>query len=143
MLCLDKWIDSDKDFHKEDLVSVLLDDCRMDDGLYAVPFNKSFPVLYYNREMFKEYNVQPPKTWDEFVKAAKALTKDFDGDGVIDQWGWAFNNDSMIFECAILQHGSDLIHSSGMSVPFDEKPTLDALYLFIDAAFGKIHMPTL
>ncbi len=43
----------------------------------------------------------------------------------------------MIFECSILQHGSDLIRSDGMSVPFNEEPTLKALSIFIDAAFGK------
>lgn len=137
VLSLDERITNDKDFDVDDLVSVLLDDCKMDGKLYAIPFNKSFPVLYYNKEMLDRYNLKPPTTWDEFTTVARALTMDLDGDGKIDQWGWAFNNDSMIFECAILQHGSELIAKNGLSVPFDEQPTLDALYVFMDAAFGK------
>ena len=30
----------------------------------------------------------PPKTWDEFLTYAKKLTRDTDGDGKIDQWGF-------------------------------------------------------
>jgi ABC-type glycerol-3-phosphate transport system substrate-binding protein len=137
VIALDDRIAADKDFDVDDLVSVLLDDCKMDGKLYAIPFNKSFPVLYYNKEMLDRYNLKPPVTWDEFTDVARALTKDLDSDGQIDQWGWAFNNDSMIFECAILQHGGKLIAKDGLSVPFDEQPTLDALYVFMDAAFGK------
>jgi len=136
-LSLDEMIANDKNFDTDDLVTVLLEDCKMDGELYALPFNKSFPVLYYNKEMFEKNNLKPPTTWEEFTKAARTLTQDLDGDGKIDQWGWAFNNDSMIFECSILQHGSDLIAKNGLSVPFNEAATLEALYIFMDAAFGK------
>jgi multiple sugar transport system substrate-binding protein len=30
----------------------------------------------------------PPKTWDEFLAYAKKLTRNTDGDGKIDQWGF-------------------------------------------------------
>lgn len=46
--------------------------------LYSMPFNSSMPVLYYNKDMFKAAGLnpeQPPQTWDEVEKDAKALTK--------------------------------------------------------------------
>ena len=40
--------------------------------LVTVPFNRSAMVLYYNTDLVKS----PPKTWDELLAMAKALTKD-------------------------------------------------------------------
>ena len=44
----------------------------------GVPFQNSTPVLYYNVDAFKEAGLdpdKPPATWDEWVDAAKKLTK--------------------------------------------------------------------
>ncbi|MDR1236665.1 MAG: sugar ABC transporter substrate-binding protein [Propionibacteriaceae bacterium] len=64
-------------------------------GRFGIPFVQSPEVaIFYRPAMFEEAGVTPPDpaeswTWDEFVEAAKALTKDTDGDGTIDQWGFA------------------------------------------------------
>ena len=50
----------------------------VDGGLYGVPFHNSTPLLYYNVDHFKEAGLdpaKPPRTWAEFVDAAKKLTK--------------------------------------------------------------------
>ena len=46
--------------------------------------------LFYNEEMLQEAGVEVPTTPEEFVDAAKALTKDIDGDGRTDQYGFPF-----------------------------------------------------
>ncbi len=54
----------------------------------GVPFQNSTPVLYYNVDAFKEVGLdpdKPPATWDEWVDAAKKLTKR-DG-GQVTRWG--------------------------------------------------------
>ena len=50
-------------------------------------------ALFYRKDLFEEAGLdpnKPPKTYDEFLEYAKALTKDTDGDGVIDQYGYAW-----------------------------------------------------
>ena len=50
-------------------------------------------ALFYRKDLFEEAGLdpeKPPKTWDEFLECAQALTKDTDGDGVIDQYGYAW-----------------------------------------------------
>lgn len=50
-------------------------------------------ALFYRKDLFEEAGLdpeKPPKTWDEFMKYAKALTKDTDGDGKIDQYGYGW-----------------------------------------------------
>lgn len=50
-------------------------------------------ALFYRKDLFEEAGLdpeKPPKTWEEFLEYAQALTKDTDGDGVIDQYGYAW-----------------------------------------------------
>ena len=51
----------------------------MDGGhVYGVPFQNSTPILYYNEAAFREVGLDPdhpPTTWQEWVDAAKKLTK--------------------------------------------------------------------
>jgi multiple sugar transport system substrate-binding protein len=49
--------------------------------------------LFYRTDLFEEAGLDPnnpPQTWDELVEFALKLTKDTDGDGIIDQWGLGF-----------------------------------------------------
>lgn len=47
--------------------------------------------LYYNLDLFEQAGIKnPPTTYEEFIETARRLTKDLDGDGTIDQWGFAF-----------------------------------------------------
>ena len=59
--------------------------------VHAMPGDYMTMVLFYNAEMFKAAGLdpdKPPKTWDEFLAYAKKLTRDTDGDGKVDQWGF-------------------------------------------------------
>jgi multiple sugar transport system substrate-binding protein len=60
---------------------------------WGVPwFYDSRPVAY-RKDLFKEKGLAIPKTWDELVEVAKALTVDIDGDGKIDRWGMGIRPD--------------------------------------------------
>ena len=63
-----------------------------DEGTYyALPGDFMSMVLFYNKNLFEEAGLdpnKPPATWDEFVEYATALTRDRDGDGQIDTWGF-------------------------------------------------------
>src|SRR3954454_5639696 len=61
----------------------------------SVPLYGLSYALFYNKKLFKEANLQPPKTWSEFVDTAKKLTKDTNGDGKPDQWGFAMEGGSI------------------------------------------------
>lgn len=64
-------------------------------GVYAIPFLWESLVILYNKDLFnaakiKVPTIQRPWNWDDLQKAAKALTRDRNGDGQTDQWGAAF-----------------------------------------------------
>lgn len=43
---------------------------------YGVPFCCNNTAIIYNKQMFRQKNLQIPKTWDEFKKVAAALTEE-------------------------------------------------------------------
>ncbi len=43
--------------------------------LFAIPFNRSMPVMYYNKDLLDAKGVKVPTTWDEFVVAADKIQK--------------------------------------------------------------------
>jgi len=55
---------------------------------YGLPTSSIAFVLVCNKKMFDAEGIAPPKTWSEFREASKRLTKDVDGDGSVDQWGF-------------------------------------------------------
>ena len=57
---------------------------------YYLPVQYVVSYLYYRADLFAEAGLQPPKTCDDFAKAAKALTRDTNGDGQPDIWGFGF-----------------------------------------------------
>jgi sn-glycerol 3-phosphate transport system substrate-binding protein len=71
----------------------------VDGKQWSMPFNTSNPMLYFNKDMFREAGLdpeKPPRTWAEFEEAARALTvKDASGKvtrpgAIFAIYGWFF-----------------------------------------------------
>ena len=63
------------------------------DTQYALPYGGDASAVLYNKALYREAGLDPespPKTWAEFVEAAKKLTMDRDGDGKTDVYGMLF-----------------------------------------------------
>lgn len=64
-------------FNFDDYYKKSLDSLSWDGKLYAIPRDISNLVIFYNKDIFKKYNVSYPKSgwnYDEFVEIAKKLT---------------------------------------------------------------------
>ncbi|NOY80110.1 MAG: ABC transporter substrate-binding protein [Kiritimatiellaeota bacterium] len=64
---------------------------------YGVPLDVHILGMYYNVRLFRDAGIvdaagrpRPPTNREEFLAAARRLTRDTDGDGRIDQWGFVF-----------------------------------------------------
>ncbi|MFB3894906.1 MAG: sugar ABC transporter substrate-binding protein [bacterium] len=59
-------------------------------SIYGMPVQFDTDALYYNKSLFDAAKLSYPNenwTWDDFLTAAKKLTKDIDGDKKPDQFG--------------------------------------------------------
>lgn len=62
------------DYLKEDVLPASWDAVTIDGNVYSLPFEMEPVVLWYNKTMLEEANVEVPQTWDELVAAAQTLT---------------------------------------------------------------------
>ncbi|UUU21812.1 ABC transporter substrate-binding protein [Streptomyces sp. DSM 40750] len=46
---------------------------EMDRAQYGLPFTASTRLLYYNKDLFRQANLNPPETWGELLAAARVL----------------------------------------------------------------------
>lgn len=98
----------------------------IDGKLYAAPANVATLVLYYNKAMFAEAGIEPPKTADDLVAAAKKLTK-VEG-GKVTQYGISLADNKTIQMWPILQwmNGGDIIDANGCAV-INQPKSVEAL----------------
>jgi len=73
---------------------VLVDIFRSGRSLYALPKDTSPIGIFYNKKVFDEAGIPYPPaegwTMEEFAETARVLSKDTDGDGKNDVWGFGF-----------------------------------------------------
>ncbi len=104
---------AEKDFKKGDYFWGIMDKSFDVEGkIYAIPFAWVGSVLYYNKTLFDEAGLTYPDwgwTWDDFVTAAKALTKDTDGDGKTDVWGTAIFGRYSVHDGWLYQNNADYL----------------------------------
>jgi len=110
----------------------------IDRKVYGVPFQNSTPLLYYNKDQFKEAGLdpaKPPRTWQELADAARKLTKR-DGDRVT-RWGIMmpsnYDYGGWILQALTLSNGGRWYNEEyGGEVYYDTPTLLGALTFWSD-----------
>ncbi|WP_320033582.1 ABC transporter substrate-binding protein [Halarcobacter sp.] len=108
--------------------------------VWAVPFQRSTIVMYYNKDAFKKAGLdpeQPPKNWDELASMGKKLTND-------DQWGVMIPSTGYpywMFGALAKQNGEVLMNGDGTKTYFDNPKVVDALQYWKDLSHKYNVMP--
>ena len=85
---LDEYIDSWED--KDTIPESMWESARAgQEETYAWPHSLVVLYLYCRKSYFEDAGLEYPKTMDEFYQACEALTKDTDGDGSTDIYGFS------------------------------------------------------
>jgi sn-glycerol 3-phosphate transport system substrate-binding protein len=101
------FIDRDK-FDTKDFEPAVINYYKYQDKLQSMPFNASTPILYYNKDAFKEVGLdpnKPPVTFTEIADAAKKLTKK-DASGATVRYGFGPSIYGWLFEQLMATSGS-------------------------------------
>ena len=125
---------SDEDYEEY----LYLDKGEMMGGQYGVPIVTGNPfIMYYNKDILDELGEKAPETWEDFKRICEKATKDTDGDGKIDQYGYAagFNNGDMsplyllnsYYYSLLWQSGSDIYNDDLKSVRFNDEAVVKAV----------------
>lgn len=107
---------------------------------YGIPFQRSTPVMYYNKEAFRAAGLDPeapPTTWDELVEMGKTLTLR-DASGTVTQWGVRIPSSgfpSWLFTGLVASNGQDgLANDAGTEVYFNTPEVIEALEYLVSLA---------
>jgi sn-glycerol 3-phosphate transport system substrate-binding protein len=109
----------------------LMENARTQDKTWAIPFQRSTPVMYYNKDAFRAAGLdpeKPPATWDEFVSVGKKLTIK-NGD-TVEQWGAMIPSTGYpywMFTSLAMQNDHRLMNSKGDETYFDAPAAIEAL----------------
>ncbi|MDR7522583.1 MAG: sugar ABC transporter substrate-binding protein [Armatimonadota bacterium] len=110
--------------------------------LLAMPGDFMSMVLIYNRELFRAAGLdpgRPPRNWTEFLDYARRLTRDTDGDGRIDQWGFsipASKNPGLPLRIApvVWSFGADFLTPDGRRSALDTREFREAFTYIVELA---------
>ena len=73
---------------KADFAALHQEFIKIHGGIYRIPWASMLSYMYYRKDLLAKEGLLPPRSWDEFLEVGKRLTKDLNGDGKIDQWGY-------------------------------------------------------
>ncbi len=139
LLNLQPYLDKNPDLLKG-VYPQTLDAYKTPDGMYGVPRDFQTIVLFYNKDMFDAAGVSYPTadwTYADLRAAAQKLTKDSNGDGKIDQFG--FYSDlwdmELIWSEAIWAYGGDIVSADHTKTLIGEPKAREAWQLFHDMMF--------
>lgn len=97
---VNQFLDSDPNAAalKADIAPALLQSFAYSGDITAIPNGWNNMVIYYNKKLFADAGLPEPTAdwnWDKFRETAKALTKDTNGDGKTDQYGFTWTSNEI------------------------------------------------
>jgi sn-glycerol 3-phosphate transport system substrate-binding protein len=94
---------------------------RFDGKIWSIPWQRSTPIMYYNKDFYREAGLDPNKpasTWDELAEYARKLTKS-DASGNVERWGVLIPNDYWLTMPLLLQAGGVADNEAGTYIAID------------------------
>lgn len=91
LMDLSDFIDSDENFSVEAFYPATFQYGQFENKSYALPCESNLTFMFVNKTLLSREGIAMPKndwTWKDFLEICRKVTRDTDGDGVIDQFGW-------------------------------------------------------
>ena len=125
----------ERDMDRSDFVEWILDGCTYYGQTVAIPVGTEYRALMYRKDLLAEAGLEAPATWEELsTVTAQALTKDTDGDGQVDIWGYGIQGaagTSYFWPQHLIQAGGALTDGDGKAI-YDSPAGIKALQWWVD-----------
>ncbi len=123
------------------IYTATLDMFKVDGVQYSMPATFSDVVLYYNKSIFDAAGLEYPQdgwTMDDVKRVGLELTKDTNGDGTIDQFGYAFPWWPMILE----MYNAKIWDTTTNKCTLNSPEGVKAVQRIVDARYTEQYSPT-
>lgn len=120
-----------------DFIPGLLDWSYFNGKVVALPFNRSTPLFYFNKDQLKAagLNENGPQTWDELRTYAQKLTKKGE------RWGFSCPIDIWFYLGMVFQNGGEVLSPDGKHSGFNNEIGTKPIYFWremIDEGIMKL-----
>lgn len=127
---LDDYIASEEGLDIDDFFDAFMANNIADDQVWSIPWQRSTPILYYNKDAFAEVGLDPdtpPATWEELIEFGKQLVVT-DGDNVT-RWGVEVPSSFWLFANFAIQAGRHIgsLGDEPCAVYLDTPEAIEAL----------------
>ena len=109
---LENLMKNDETFDTEKYFTSALESGQYESVQYALPYETVPTLMFVNKTLLTREGIEMPKeswTWDDLYEICKKVTKDTDGDGILDQFG-TYNFDWMDAVCS---NGGRIFNTTG------------------------------
>lgn len=134
ILPLDDLIGNDPDIAIDDFFPRLMTTVTIDGRAWGIPYNTSTPLIYYNRDLFREMGLDPetdfPETWDELLEVGREFTVREDGELV----RWAFGLPTApgwMFDAFLGQAGGTFLNDDGSEFVFNSPEAVEMMEFWV------------
>lgn len=128
-------VEGDPDINLDAYFPPVLDMVRWEGSLWAMPRDCNTIGIFYNKNLFDRHGIAYPEpgwTWEDFLEKARALTKDEDGDGRPESFGYLASFESMEVHYAswIWQNGGGILNEAHTAAVIDEPAAVEAMEFY-------------
>jgi multiple sugar transport system substrate-binding protein len=141
LLSIDPYISSQPDVNMDDFWPAIMKAYKWEGKTYALPYDLSTMLLIYNKKLFDEAGVAYPNdwTWDQFVEATQKLTKDTNGDGKTDQFGYILPEFDWVIDVPLGINKARFISEDGKTCMLDTPEAIETIQWLSDLR-NKYHV---
>ena len=136
ILPLQPFIDAEGEGFLDRFFPGMLEDSKVAGEFYAIPFQKSTPIFYYNKDMFREAGLDPeaaPQNWEELEEYAAKLT-------TADRYGLEVPIDQWLMSIFIMQNGGEINNIEDTETYLDSPEAIEAMEYLLSLV-QKGYMP--
>ncbi len=111
-----------------------------DGDVYAIPINRSFPMMFYRKDMLAQVGItEPPETWDDLIDMLPAIQRNYMQPGLILPTIVSGGNSvspateaGHTFALLMLQSGTNYYNEDQTATNFDSQAAVDAFATWTD-----------
>lgn len=123
---LDELIDRDESFDRNKYFKTALLSGEYHGVQYALPYETVPTLIFVNKTLLEKEGISVPSsdwTWDDLYDICKKVTKDINGDGILDQFG-IYNYDWLDAACT---NGAVLFDEDEMKIDLSNEKVVEAV----------------
>ena len=123
---LETFIEEDTDFEPEKYFTSAFVSGQYESVQYALPYETVPTLMFVNKTLLTQEGIDMPEenwTWEDFYEICKKVTRDTDGDGVLDQFG-SYNYDWMDALCS---NGGGVFNKKGTEAALTDSRVVEAV----------------